>query len=215
MREPITAVVLAGGASRRMGREKALLALPDGAPAIAHVLAVAHLVADPVLVAVDTAEHAARLRREAHLEAERFLLDRYPGAGPLGALAGALRAVATPAILALAVDTPLLQSQVLCRLHEVFVARRVDVVMPRVGGIPQPMPAVYGTNLATRAEHLLAGGRRSVRALCDEPTVRMQVMDEDEVRAVDPDLRSFAGANTPEEWQRVLALAANRAPPET
>jgi molybdopterin-guanine dinucleotide biosynthesis protein A len=210
MREGLASVVLAGGASSRMGQEKALLALPDGRSALAHVLDAARAVASPVLLAVDTAAHAERLRREGDIAATPVLLDLSPGAGPLAALAGALRATGAPALLVLAVDTPLLDHRLLRLLHGVFLAGDADLVAPLVSGITQPMPAVYSATLASAAERLIAEGRRSLRALFDAPGVRAQLIGEVALRAVDPELRSFVGANTPAEWQRVLALCAGQ-----
>lgn len=212
MRERIAAVVLAGGASIRMGQEKALLTLPDGRGALAHVLEAARAVADPVLLATDTATHAERLQREAGIDPLLIVLDTAPGAGPLLALAGAMRAVDTPALLVLAVDTPLVEPRLLRLLHDLFLSGEVAIVAPCVGGVLQPMPALYARALLATVERLIADGRRSLRALLDAPAARTHVIGEDALRAIDPDLRSFAGANTPEEWRRVLALAGDSRP---
>lgn len=229
--ERIAAVVLAGGAGRRMGADKALLRLPDDRTTLAHVLEAARAIADPVLLAVDTEAHAARLGLDgsAHL-----LLDAQPGGGPLAALAAAMRAVDTPAIAALAVDTPLVTPALLRALHEAFgdrsaternapaghgppprgAAPPVDAVVSLIGGMLQPMPAIYSVELAARIECLLARGRRSMHALFDDPGVRLRVLDEHRLRRVDPALRSFAGANTPEEWRQLLRLAEQEAETE-
>jgi molybdopterin-guanine dinucleotide biosynthesis protein A len=213
MSRQLAAVVLAGGASSRMGRDKALLLLPDGRSALERVLDVARRVADPVLLAVDTEAHAEHVRCHAGIDGTAVIVDLLPGAGPLATLAGALRAVPPPALLALAVDTPLVEARVLRLLHDAFLEGEADVALPLVGGIAQPMPAVYATALAPTAARLIAEGRRSLRALLDAPTVRVRPIGEDVLRAVDPQLRSFAGANTPEEWQRVLHVANAPAAP--
>ncbi len=206
--EQLAAVVLAGGASRRMGREKGLLLLPDGRTALQAVLEAAHVVADRVLLAVDTPEHAEQLCATLPMPAPELLLDATPGAGPLAALAGAIYAVEAPALLLLAVDTPLLQPAVLRALHGALaVADPIapDIALPVIGGVPQPMPACYATRLVTTIDHLLSAGRRDLRALIEAPDVCVHYVGVDMLRGLDPDLRSFAGANTPEEWDALLA----------
>lgn len=206
---PVAAVVLAGGASRRMGREKALLTLPDGRTMLEATLGAARAVAAPVWLAVDTAEHGERLRRAIPGPVPPLLLDNSPGAGPLASLAGALAAAPTAALLALAVDTPLVRPTLLRALLDVLEGEEgiLDIALPVVGGVEQPFPACYSSRLAGLAGRLLEAGERGPRALLSAPGVRVRRLDEAALRMSDPDLRSFASANTPEEWARLLALA--------
>ena len=122
----MAAVVLAGGASRRMGREKALLTLPDGRTCLQAVLEAAGTVAEPVLLAVDSAEHGDRLRALHPAPALQVVVDAIQGVGPLVALAGAMRAVTAPALLALAVDTPLLRPALLRHCAWLWMRSRRD-----------------------------------------------------------------------------------------
>lgn len=207
----LAAVVLAGGASRRMQRDKALLRLPDGRTALQAVLETARAVASPVLLAVDSPEHGARLLAALDGDAPALLLDAMPNAGPLAALAGALRAAAVPALLALAVDTPLVGPALLRALAEARAAAAAGgpaVAVAVVGGMAQPLPAVYGVDVARAAEALLASGRADLRALLDHSGVRVRHLNEAELRRADPSLRSFLSANTPAEWQALLAHVA-------
>ncbi|MGH2343903.1 MAG: hypothetical protein ACRDG4_01675, partial [Chloroflexota bacterium] len=48
-------------------------------------------------------------------------------------------------------------------------------------------------------------GRRDLRALLESPRVAVHCLDEADLSAIDPDPRSFSGANTPEEWEIVRA----------
>jgi len=188
----VAAVVLAGGRSSRMGRDKAPLTLPDGRTALGAVLDAASAVASPVLLAVDTAMHAALLQPAIGDRDVRLLLDEQPGSGPLAALARAMGASAAPLLLALAVDMPLVRPELL----------RLLAVVPRVGGVEQPLCAAYAATLAPRVEAALATGRRDLRALFVGPGIRF--LDEPDLRHADSDLRSFASANTPEEWAAIL-----------
>lgn len=204
----VAAVVLAGGLSRRMGRDKALLTLPDGRTAVEAVLAAARAVAYPVWLAVDTAEHAERLCQSLSAPPPSILLDSAPGAGPLATLAGAMEASPAPALLALAVDTPLVEPAILSALHRALYdeqAGMVDMALPVLDGMAQPFPACYATSLAGVARRLLAAGHGGPRALHAEPGLRLRLLAEATLQAIDPDLHSFASANTPDEWERLLA----------
>jgi len=201
----VAAVVLAGGRSSRMGRDKALLTLPDGRTALGAILDAASAVASPVFLAVDTGEHLALLRPALAGREPRLLLDDRPGSGPLAALTRAIGASTAPVLLALAVDMPLVRPELLRLLIERLLAGLDSgdlAVVPRVGGVEQPLCTAYAATLAPRAEAALAIGRRDLRALFVGPGIRF--LDEPDLRHADPDLRSFASANTPEEWAAML-----------
>jgi len=134
-----------------------------------------------------------------------LLLDDRPGSGPLAALTRAIGASTAPVLLALAVDMPLVRPELLRLLIERLLAGLDSgdlAVVPRVGGVEQPLCAAYAATLAPRAEAALATGRRDLRALFVGPGIRF--LDEPDLRHADPDLRSFASANTPEEWAAML-----------
>ncbi len=206
----LVVAILAGGAARRMGSDKALLRLPDGRPAWV-AAAAASGTATRVMLLVDTEEHAQRLMHGLAPPFPEIRLDETPGAGPLGALAGALRAAPQPALVLLAADMPLVRPTIVRALYAAFrESRRVDtplVVAPVIGGVIQPMPACYDTRLAVEAERLFSAGRRDLRALLESPRVTVHRLLEADLTAIDPDLRSFAGANTPSEWESILARA--------
>ena len=203
MYEEVAVVILAGGAGVRMGQDKALLRLDDGRTALAWVLEVARQITAQVLLAVDTPEHAAVLRAAIGGEDLDIVLDERPGCGPLAALAGALERASTPLLVALAVDTPLVRPAVVRLL--LAAQPGVDVVVPMVSGVKQPLQAVYRTTLGRTARDLVQRGCGSVQALLRAPDVAVRFVDEEELRIVDPRLRSFRGANTPAEWAAVLA----------
>jgi molybdopterin-guanine dinucleotide biosynthesis protein A len=77
-----------------------------------------------------------------------------------------------------------------------------------VHGFSRPLPALYTARLADLADQLLRQGRAGPRALLAAPGVRVRWLDMAAIQAVDPDLRSFLEANTPEQWQALLDLDA-------
>lgn len=197
-------VINAGGESRRMGRPKALLPVPPGeTPLVASVAArlACLLPAQQIVVAND-----ATLAAEAGLSAQtRFVADSWPGTGTLGGIATGLQQVAGWALV-VACDLPLVSPQVCALLLQRAAEGGWDAVVPRIGGYPEPLHALYHRRcLPAIVARLAQGERRVVSFMAD---VRTCFVEGEALRAVDPDLRSFFNANTPEEWQRALQLLA-------
>ncbi len=132
----VVGVVLAGGQSRRMGRDKALLRLEDGRMLLertVHVLRTVGL--DDVLLSVSSAERTAALREAVPSAAALpVIADDAPNHGPLGGLAAALRARPGRAVLLVACDLPHLDRRALELVVDAF--RR---------GLPSPPLPLRGT----------------------------------------------------------------------
>jgi molybdopterin-guanine dinucleotide biosynthesis protein A len=188
----ISVVVLCGGRSERMGRDKARLPFGDESM-LARVAARASLVSDDVILVGRSALPAAGQHR--------CLAD--PGEGPLVALASALQTARQTHVLLLACDMPLVSPELLRHLGT--VAGDADACVPRVAGVAVPTCAVYRRDVIGVAEPLVARGARSLRALIDVVSVRW--VEERELRTVDPDLISFIDCDTPGDYARALALA--------
>ncbi len=111
----VVGVVLAGGQSRRMGRDKALLRLDDGRTLLERTVRVLRTVGlDDVVLSVSSPERALALREAAPaVAALPVVVDDAPGRGPLGGLAAALRARPGHAVLLVACDLPHLASHAL------------------------------------------------------------------------------------------------------
>ncbi len=191
----VTLAVLAGGESRRMGRNKALLPI-NGRPLILHIIERLRPLADEVIVVARSPAPYTFL----HVP---IAIDRYPGAGPLAGLHAALSAARGEWVMLVACDMPLVRAEVFAYL--LSLTSNVDVVMPRVGGREEPLHALYrrATCLPPVEEALAAGQRRLIAFL---PRVRVRYVDEEDLRKVDPALLSFRNVNTPEEWEEVRRL---------
>jgi molybdenum cofactor guanylyltransferase len=193
----VAAAVLAGGASRRMGRDKATIAV-GGVPLAGRVLAAAAGVADPVVLVAPPGHPARRLAAAAG--GVGLVTD--PGEGPLAALAAALAALEARHVLALAGDHPGLRAELLA--HLVGLRERGEAVACRRGGRLEPLVAVYERRPALAAARArLASGERSVGGLLG--ALRTLVVEEDEWRRLDPDGGSFADLDDPADlaaWRR-------------
>lgn len=128
-----TGVVLAGGQSSRMGRDKALIEL-DGITLLDRAIELLRPHAKEILVIGDpekyTPEHAT------------VLPDDLPGKGPLGGLVTALKHARYVRILVLACDLPNISDRLLIHLKKDMVGD-VDAVVPRHGEFIEPLAAAY------------------------------------------------------------------------
>ena len=188
----VTAAVLAGGQSRRMGQDKAFLEL-DGRPLIAVIVERLRQVADEVIISTNDVERFADL-------ADRCVQDIYPGVGTLGGLHAALAATRTPLMLAVGCDMPDLNPAVLdWFIHQ---ADGVDLVVLRADGYVEPLHAVYRTSCLAPIEATIQSGERCAYAFYD--TIRVRYVGPAEIAHLDPGLDSFQNVNTPEQWRRVV-----------
>ncbi|WP_090353354.1 molybdenum cofactor guanylyltransferase [Mycolicibacterium fluoranthenivorans] len=156
---PLAAVVLAGGASRRMGRDKATLEF-GGQTLVERVVAVVSQRCSPVFVIAAPGQALPALSAD-------ILRDEVRGVGPLLATARGLRAAADAGAqraFVCAVDMPYLSTD----LIDALVAQPTvaDVVLPW-DGRDHYLAGVYRTGLADTAARLVAAGERSMRALVD------------------------------------------------
>jgi len=99
-----------------------------------------------------------------------------------------------------ACDLPDVQPAVVTRLGEMSAG--YDAVVPRIGGEPQGVCALYQRSLASRIDGLLNAGERSIRSLLAASRVRY--VTEEELRVIDPELRSFRNINTPADYEAWL-----------
>lgn len=184
-------IILAGGRSRRMGRDKASLPV-DGSTLLRHLVDRLRPAADEVIVAGGG---------NPEIRDVRWVPDALPGAGPLGGMAAGLRAAAASAAWVVACDLPDVVPELARLLFSTLGT--YEAVVPRPHGRAEGTCAVYRTVLAARVEELLRQRRHSVLALLDRSRVRY--LDGEELRAADPDLRSFRNLNTPEDYERWLS----------
>lgn len=167
----LAGVVLAGGASRRMGRDKATMAHPGGRgiTMVEHIVAVLASRCSPVFVV------AAPGQSLPEIGAARVLRDEIRGVGPLLATGRGLHAAAKAGCeraFVSAVDMPYLSAAL---IDELASHGGVDVVLPW-DGRDHYLAGIYRTDLAGRIDTLIAGGGRSMRALTETVLTQRVVM---------------------------------------
>jgi molybdenum cofactor guanylyltransferase len=185
--DDVTAFILAGGKSTRMGTDKAFVAL-DGRTLLARALDVARSVSDEVRIVGDRTKFAAFAP---------VVEDIFAGCGPLAGIHAAVRSSSTDLNLILAVDIPLISFAMLQFLITHARNSSATVTVPRTNGGWQPLCAIYRCEFADDAEKALREGRYKIDALFDE--VGTQAIGEEELEAAGFSPNMFRNLNTPEE----------------
>ncbi len=205
----VQGVVLAGGASRRMGRDKAALPL-GGEPLLRR--AVGRLRRALAEVIVVGAPALASLVPDT-----RVIADDLPGRGPLGGLVTALRAIeeenegGAEWALLVACDMPFTQPALLREIARLALSSPDADVIAICGarGEMEPLHAAYRRACLPVALAHLASDDASLRGLL--ATLRVREVVPRDARRLDPAGLSPFNANTPDEWRRALRLAEDQA----
>jgi molybdenum cofactor guanylyltransferase len=184
---PASAIILAGGQSRRMGQDKALIDF-QGRPILAHVIDTLRELADDVIVVSNRAGVYASY-------GARIVPDYDPPSGPIGGIAAGLAAMQHDLGIVVACDMPFLNIDLLRYLIE--RSADADAVVLRLDDDFEPLHAVYRrTCLAPIQQHLAIGDRRVISFYAD---VRLTTIPEADWRRFDPMARSLANLNTPDD----------------
>ncbi|WP_082683764.1 MULTISPECIES: molybdenum cofactor guanylyltransferase [unclassified Mycobacterium] len=169
---PLAAVILAGGASRRMGRDKATLPY-EGSTLVERMVDILKPRCAPVFVIAAPGQALPALDAE-------VLRDEVRGVGPLLATGRGLRAAAeagSALAFVAAVDMPLLTVELIDELAGPAERLGADVVLPW-DGRDHYLAGVYRTALAGRVAELVAAGERSMRALVETVDTQRIVLPE-------------------------------------
>jgi molybdopterin-guanine dinucleotide biosynthesis protein A len=137
------------------------------------------------------------------------VVDLLPGCATLGGLYSGLASSTHGRVFAVGCDMPFLSAAVIERMAE--LGHGADVVMPRLATGLQPMHAIYSKACLDPVKRMAAAGALRVQDLCDDEGLSVRLVDEDELRGVDPDLLSFFNINTPADLELALKLVAHRA----
>ena len=183
-----TLLVLAGGASRRMGRPKAWLA-------VGHTILV-RWVADRL--APEFSEVLVSFAEPEQLEQPipyRVVFDRKLAAGPMAGIEAGLAAARHDPVFVIACDMPFVTREV--ATLAVAAARTCDAAVPRVDGRPEPVCAAYRKSaLPAITASLDAGQRRAADVLSSLDVTWLEHVDADVVRSL----------NTPDDYLRFQTL---------
>lgn len=186
-------IILAGGKSSRMGRNKALLPMGDR-PLLQHVYErLRPLFDDVVISANDRTGYPA-------LEAT-WVADRFLDTGALGGMHAALHAMRSSHAFVIGCDMP--QPNLDLVRYLLTLAPTAQVVVPRLAGRAEPTHAVYAKSVLPAIENQLRAQRYKITGFFDQ--VHVRYVDEEDLRRFDAELASFTDLDTPEAYAGFVA----------
>jgi len=189
MIDDCTAIILAGGDSRRMGCDKVMLPF-DNQPLVQSVISVVQpLFAETIL---SVREHRAEISLPQ-------ITDRQADGGPLMGLISTLSNITTSWAFVIGCDMPFVSSE----LVKLLATQRAgqQAVVPVVQGKLQPLAAFYERSCVPFMRASYALGDKSLMGAIQH--LRVRYISENQMVKVDPELRSFFDLDTPQD----LAMA--------
>lgn len=194
----LTLVIQAGGESRRMGQDKALIPFL-GQPLIERVIHRLAPLADEIIVTTNRPENYQFLSLP-------LVSDLIPGRGALGGLYTALSTASQPLVAVVACDMPFASRPLLIHQKKLIESERADVVIPKTGDGYEPLHTIY------RRETCLPAIKSAIDAdlwkvISWFPQVSVRDVPPAALQSIDPDGLAFMNVNTPEELAQAEALA--------
>ena len=186
-----TAIVMAGGDSRRMGTDKANVTLGEKT-LLQTVTATMQQLFPQVIVSVRQPRAGIDLPQ---------VCDEVPDGGPLAGLAASLGQITTPWAFMVACDMPFVVPEVV-ELLAGYRLQHHQAVVPVVHGHPQPLAAFYAASCLAPLRASLAAQQKGLRVVLKQLDVRY--VDEAEMLTADPLLRSFFDLDTPQDVAQAM-----------
>jgi len=202
--EPVSAIIMAGGASSRMGKDKASLTI-EGKPMIWHIYDTLIKFFDEIIISTSKpgyplimdARTGDPLIMDARMDVRtdaRTVVDLKPGHGPLMGIYSSLRASSSRVNFIIACDIPTINLPLMRRL--LSCSLQYDIVVPSFNPEKyEPLFAVYTKKAATAAGTLLDNGQRRITGLL--PLCKTKIL---EIPAGTGKGNWYANLNTPEDY---------------
>jgi molybdopterin-guanine dinucleotide biosynthesis protein A len=186
--------VLAGGKSRRFGRNKAV-EIFEGERLIERQVRTLRALFPEVMIVSNTPELYLDLN-------VTTVADVVPGRGPLGGIHTGLLFAQGDSIFVTACDMPFLQLPVIRRMVDLFPGH--DVVVPRLGEYLEPLHGIYSPRCLPHIKRML--DREELQVIRFFPSLKVAYLDEAEIRRLDPAGLSFFNINTPEDMAKAIEI---------
>ncbi len=197
----IAAILLAGGASRRMGGENKAFIKINGKTIIQREIEILEPLFDRIIIITNNFDHYSCLGKP-------MVADIKPGHGSLGGIFTGLNCCSTEYGFIFACDMPFLNQEVIS-----YICKRSwghDITIPRIGGYLEPLHAVYSTRCIPFIEKLMQRGHLKIKKFFNK--VDMLEIEEQELATIDPCLQFHINVNTPADLDKAMEMVRTNSP---
>lgn len=199
MTKQVSAIVLAGGKSSRMGTDKASIRLDSGLTLLQSTVDKLATVADEIIVVTDGRSYPGITTRV------KWIKDVLPGAGSLVGLYSGLREAGSKYAFAVACDMPFLNTGLI--KYMLSLPHDYDILVPRTGHLYEPLHAVYSRSCLQPMEKMIGAGQMKIQDLFDRVAVRH--IGEETIRLFDPLRKALLNVNSPDQLNHAREICLN------
>jgi len=188
----VTGILLAGGKSSRMGKDKALIKFGNETFMSNSLKKLNKLFNEVIIVADDESKY--------DIENIKIIKDIYPGMGPMGGIHTALKSAKNDWIFVIPCDMPMWEPFL---VEEILKYREgYDIVVPVIKDHMEPLFALYKKTCLPEIEECL--NNNIIKVIELYPLVRTRLLDLEKAHMVDQCTRSFFNINTPEDLHNMV-----------
>lgn len=200
MSDPVSAILLAGGKSSRLGTDKAKVKLDGESVMIQAIAEKLSGLSEDIVVSTNGR------RYEDITIPVRWAIDVRPGAGSLMGLYSGLLAAKHDYAIAVACDMPFINIELL--KYMISLPRDYDALLPRIGEQTEQLHSIYSKNCLPKMEKYLNSGHLKITSFMDE--IDVKYVDEDIINKYDPRHLSFFNVNTAQQLNEAQDILKNK-----
>ena len=189
-----TGIILAGGKSIRLGKEKALIQF-KGKSLIERVVSRLHPIVNELIIVTNEEKHQNFSSLDLN---SKVVSDIYPNRAALGGIYTGLKYSNFDYSVVVACDMPFLNPELLN--YMINIASGYNAIVPKIGWFVEPLHAVYSRNCMETAEYLIKNNILTVRDLIKR--INTRYITEKEMSKFDPDIISFFNINSKEDLKK-------------
>jgi molybdopterin-guanine dinucleotide biosynthesis protein A len=200
MSDPVSAILLAGGKSSRLGTDKAKVKLDGESVMIQAIAEKLSGLSEDIVVSTNGR------RYEDITIPVRWAIDVRPGAGSLMGLYSGLLAAKHDYAIAVACDMPFINIELL--KYMISLPRDYDALLPKIGEQTEQLHSIYSKNCLPKMEKYLNSGHLKITSFMDE--IDVKYVDEDIINKYDPRHLSFFNVNTAKQLKQAQDILKNK-----
>ena len=189
----VTGIILAGGKSSRLGRDKAWEDV-GGQRIIDRVIGALQSSCDEVLIIGDRPERENELSLPKCIQ---YRSDELKGRGSIGGLYTGLKASDTLWSLVVACDMPFISRELIRFMLSIISKNRCDAIVPVINGRYQPTHALYNSTCIPFIEKNISSGNFRMDSYFDE--IYLEEISEDVINSIKGAELSFFNVNTEDD----------------